>query len=155
MTGEVWRITEDGMGCQVMDQPLYSWVDVGSGQWKCQRKRTHCDVKQEDPQQWRVERCPGSRGTWEWMWNEYCKGVRKCEQEGRIWLSRGPRPCQKGTSQGSQLEMQAKICQVLRVLSEELKICIYDISYNVKCWNVFLSPLMWTKLNRTVIVIQP
>lgn len=37
----------------------------------------------------------------------------------------------------SQVETEASICQVLRILREVLKIYIYEISQNVKCSNIF------------------
>lgn len=40
----------------------------------------------------------------------------------------------------SQVETQANICQVWRALRAELKIYIYEIPQNVKC---FLNTTMW------------
>lgn len=37
----------------------------------------------------------------------------------------------------SQVETEARVCQVLRILRDVLTIYIYEISQNVKCSNIF------------------
>lgn len=48
-------------------------------------------------------------------------------------------------AKGSQVEMEASICQVLRILREVLKIYIYEISQNVKFSNFFFLKIRLCK----------
>lgn len=42
-------------------------------------------------------------------------------------------------AKSSQVETEARVCQVLRILRDVLTIYIYEISQNVKCSNIFLK----------------
>lgn len=74
--------------------------------------------------------------------------------KGRCGYPENPDLAKREPAKCSQGEMHANICQVLRILRQELKIYIYKISQNVKCLIVFLGTIMRTKINRPMIVIQ-